>query len=146
MFLTLHLFFYFYFSKSSFTNSSPPLHISEVSILSIFLSSAMGLVVSILLFFVSGDVIYALGRSKYNEYLLNKTVEEGTRPKINISDDTLVSRPLVVERLKQILQPDRDQSYYYLICGEHGTGKTTLARIASSELGVALYMLISLRI
>ncbi|GES74430.1 P-loop containing nucleoside triphosphate hydrolase protein [Rhizophagus clarus] len=95
----------------------------------------MGLVVSILLFFVSGDVIYAFGRSKYNEYLLNKTVEEGTRPKIDISDDKLVSRPLVVERLKKILQPDRDQSYYYLICGEHGTGKTTLARIASSEVG-----------
>ncbi|GES86142.1 P-loop containing nucleoside triphosphate hydrolase protein [Rhizophagus clarus] len=119
----------------SFTNSSPPLRISEVSILSIVLSSVMGLVVSILLFFVSGDVIYAFGRSKYNEYLLNKTVEEGTRPKIDISDDKLVSRPLVVERLKKILQPDRDQSYYYLICGEHGTGKTTLTRIASSEVG-----------
>jgi SpoVK/Ycf46/Vps4 family AAA+-type ATPase len=62
-------------------------------------------------------------------------VEEGTRPKIDISDDKLVSRPLVVERLKKILQPDKDQSYYYLICGEHGTGKTTLARLASSEVG-----------
>lgn len=50
MFLTLHLFFYFYSSKS-FTNSSPPLHISETSFLSIFLSYAVGILASILLFF-----------------------------------------------------------------------------------------------
>jgi len=90
---------------------------------------------SILLFFISGDVIYAWGRSKFNEYLLNKIVEEGTRPKINISDDEFVSRPLIVDRLKKILQPHRNQSYYYLIFGEHGTGKTTLARIASNKVG-----------
>ncbi|CAG8611692.1 499_t:CDS:2, partial [Acaulospora colombiana] len=35
--------------------------------------------------------------------------------------------------LKKILQPDEDQSYYHVVCGEHGTGKTTLTRIASRE-------------
>ncbi|CAB5359861.1 unnamed protein product [Rhizophagus irregularis] len=134
MFLTLHLFFYFYSSKS-FTNSSPPLHISETSFLSIFLSSAVGILASILLFFVSGDVLYACCRSLYNENLLNKTVEKGTQPKIDISNDEFVSRPQVVERIKEILQPHKNHSYYHLICGEHGTGKTTLARIASSEVG-----------
>ncbi|RIA84237.1 P-loop containing nucleoside triphosphate hydrolase protein [Glomus cerebriforme] len=41
----------------------------------------------------------------------------------------------IVERLKKILQPHKNHSYYHLICGEHGTGKTTLARVASSEVG-----------
>ncbi|CAB5116312.1 unnamed protein product [Rhizophagus irregularis] len=82
--------------------------------------------------FVSGDVLYACCRSLYNENLLNKTVEKGTQPKIDISNDEFVSRPQVVERIKEILQPHKNHSYYHLICGEHGTGKTTLARIASS--------------
>ncbi|RIA89997.1 hypothetical protein C1645_738186 [Glomus cerebriforme] len=125
-------FFYFYFSKS-FTNFSPPLHISSEA--SIFIPAVVGLLVSILIFFISGDVIYAWGRSKYNEYLLNKTVEEGIQPKIDISNDEFVSRPLAVDRLKKILQPHRNHSYYHVICGEHGTGKTTLARIASNEVG-----------
>uniref|UniRef100_U9UFP3 ATPase AAA-type core domain-containing protein n=2 Tax=Rhizophagus irregularis TaxID=588596 RepID=U9UFP3_RHIID len=134
MFLMLHLFFYFYFWKS-FTISSPPLRISKTSIWSIILSNGVAFVVSILLFFVSGDVIFAWIRSLYNENLLNKTVEKGTQPKIDISDDEFVSRPQVIERFKKILQPHKNHSYYHLICGEHGTGKTTLARIASSEVG-----------
>ncbi|RGB36705.1 hypothetical protein C1646_782981 [Rhizophagus diaphanus] len=32
-----------------------------------------------------------------------------------------------------ILQPHEDQPYYHLISGEHGTGKTTLIKIASKE-------------
>ncbi|GBB89358.1 hypothetical protein RclHR1_01600030 [Rhizophagus clarus] len=56
-------------------------------------------------------------------------MEERTRPKIDIADDEFVSRPLIVDLLKKILQ------YYYLICGDHGTEKTTLTRIASNEVG-----------
>ncbi|CAB5378230.1 unnamed protein product [Rhizophagus irregularis] len=62
-----------------------------------------------------------------------QTCEKGIRPKIDISDDKLVSRPLVIERFKKILQPDKDHSYYHLVCGEYGIGKTTLVRIASNE-------------
>jgi hypothetical protein len=40
-------------------------------------------------------------------------VEKGTRPKIDISDDELVPRPLVIW----------NQSFYHVVCGEHGTGK-----------------------
>src|SRR5207244_303343 len=40
-----------------------------------------------------------------------------------------------VDRLKKIFQPYRNQSFYHVVCGEHGTGKTTLTRIASSEVG-----------
>jgi len=62
-------------------------------------------------------------------------VEKGTRPGAGISSDKFVPRPEIVERLKRIFQPYEDQSFYYMVCGEHGTGKTTLTRIASSEVG-----------
>ncbi|UZO21325.1 uncharacterized protein OCT59_013722 [Rhizophagus irregularis] len=57
-----------------------------------------------------------------------------TWPDVNLSKEMLVSRPEIIERLKKILQPHKDQPYYHVISGEHGTGKTTL--IASKEVGL----------
>uniref|UniRef100_U9TCH0 Uncharacterized protein n=1 Tax=Rhizophagus irregularis (strain DAOM 181602 / DAOM 197198 / MUCL 43194) TaxID=747089 RepID=U9TCH0_RHIID len=37
--------------------------------------------------------------------------------------------------LKGILQPNEDQSFYHVVSGEHGTGKTILIKIASNEVG-----------
>ncbi|GBC52349.2 P-loop containing nucleoside triphosphate hydrolase protein [Rhizophagus irregularis DAOM 181602=DAOM 197198] len=84
--------------------------------------------------FIPGDILYAWGQNEYNVYLLNKTVKKGTRPKINVSDDEFVLRSLAVDRLKKILQPNRNHSCYHVVCGEHETGKTTLIRSASREL------------
>ena len=84
---------------------------------------------------ISVDLLYAGYRNRCNKRLLNKTVEKGTRPKIDVSDDEFVPRPLVVSRLKKILQPNRNQSSYHVVCGENGTGKTTLTRIALREVG-----------
>ncbi|CAH1768579.1 14851_t:CDS:2, partial [Entrophospora sp. SA101] len=85
--------------------------------------------------FISVDLLYAWYRNRCNERLLNETVEKGTRPKVGISNDKFVPRPVVVERLKKIFQPYEDQSFYQVICGEHGTGKTTLTRISAKEVG-----------
>ena len=84
---------------------------------------------------ISVDLLYAWYRNRCNERLLNETVEKGTRPGAGISSDKFVPRPEIVERLKRIFQPYEDQSFYYMVCGEHGTGKTTLTRIASREVG-----------
>ena len=81
------------------------------------------------------DLLYARYQNRHNKHLLNKTVEKGIQPKIDVSDDEFVSRLLVVNRFKKILQPNRNQSYYHVVCGEHGTGKTTLIRSASREVG-----------
>ncbi|RGB22461.1 P-loop containing nucleoside triphosphate hydrolase protein [Rhizophagus diaphanus] len=81
------------------------------------------------------DLFYAGYQNVRNERLLNKTVEKGTQPEINISDDEFVPRPLIVDRLKKIFQPDINQPSYYVVCGEHGIGKTILTRIASREVG-----------
>ncbi|PKY22868.1 hypothetical protein RhiirB3_436922 [Rhizophagus irregularis] len=37
--------------------------------------------------------------------------------------------------LKGILQPNEDQSSYYVVSGEHGTGKTISIKITSNEVG-----------
>jgi hypothetical protein len=84
---------------------------------------------------ISVDLLYAGYQNKCNERLLNETVEKGTRPKFNISNDEFVPRPLVVDHLKKIFQPNINQSSYYVVCGEYGTGKTILTRIASREVG-----------
>jgi hypothetical protein len=48
-------------------------------------------------------------------------------------DKELFPRPIVVNLLKKIFKPDQTKSFYYTVCGEHGTGKTTLVRIAARE-------------
>jgi len=130
MLLTFHFYFYFYFLK--FTNFSPLPHTSSESI---FAPIVVYILISILGLFIPGDLIYACYKNKKNVSLLNKTVEEGTRPGVEISEDELVPRPEVMEHFKKILQPRRNQSLYHVICGEHGTGKTTLTRKASREVG-----------
>jgi Cdc6-like AAA superfamily ATPase len=54
---------------------------------------------------------------------------------VKIPEDKFVPRPDILKRLKYILQPYEDQSFYHVVCGEHGTGKTTLIRSASREVG-----------
>ncbi|CAG8516223.1 9456_t:CDS:2 [Ambispora leptoticha] len=95
----------------------------------------MNIIVTGLAGLISVDLMYAWYQNRCNERLLNETVEKGTRPGTGISSNKFIPRPKIVERLKRIFQPYEDQSYYYMVCGEHGTGKTTLTRIASSEVG-----------
>ncbi|RIA81977.1 hypothetical protein C1645_836098 [Glomus cerebriforme] len=89
--------------------------------------------VGVIAFFLSGNSMYCWYRNRYNERLLNETIEKGTRPNLEISRNELVPRPLIIERLKKILRPSKDQASYYVVCGEHGTGKITLTKIASRE-------------
>ncbi|CAI2187361.1 15472_t:CDS:2, partial [Funneliformis geosporum] len=84
---------------------------------------------------LSTRVYLACYRNRYNDNRLIKTVEEGIRTKINFSDDELFPRPIILNHLKAIFQPDKNQSRYYTVCGEHRTGKTTLIRLALREVG-----------
>ncbi|CAI2177568.1 3892_t:CDS:10, partial [Funneliformis geosporum] len=82
-------------------------------------------------------------KKQYNEAAIGLGVisillaifEEGTRPVINVSDDEFFPRPIIVNHLKAIFQPAKHHSRYYTVYGEHGTGKTTLIRLASREVG-----------
>ncbi|RHZ44891.1 hypothetical protein Glove_707g40 [Diversispora epigaea] len=91
------------------------------------------LIIASIALFIPADLLYAWHQNRYNERLLNETIEKGTRPKINVMTNKFVPRPVILERLKKILQPDKDTSNYYMVCGEDGTGKTTLTKIVSKE-------------
>ncbi|KAF0496184.1 ATPase family member [Gigaspora margarita] len=84
---------------------------------------------------LSLDLSFAWYWSRNNECLILKTLEKGTKPEVDVANEELVKRPLVVEHLKRIFNPNKNVSKYYMICGEHGAGKTTLTKIASKEVG-----------
>ncbi|CAG8767382.1 11895_t:CDS:2, partial [Ambispora leptoticha] len=85
--------------------------------------------------FLAGDLLYAWWVNQSNERRINKTMEKGTRPQLAVLEDEYVPRPEVIERLKEIFQPNKNHSYYHAVCGEHGTGKTTLTRVVANEVG-----------
>ncbi|CAG8599566.1 9590_t:CDS:2 [Diversispora eburnea] len=60
-------------------------------------------------------------------------MEKGTQPKLTVSDDEYIPRPGIINLLKRIFQPSKNHSYYHVVCGEHGTGKTSLFRIVANE-------------
>ncbi|CAG8725868.1 9075_t:CDS:2, partial [Ambispora leptoticha] len=83
----------------------------------------------------AGDLIYLGWVTQSNERRVNKTLEKGTQPETEVSNDEFIPRPEVVEHLKNLFQPDKNHSYYHVICGEYGTGKTTLTAKEAREIG-----------
>ncbi|CAG8782046.1 3478_t:CDS:1, partial [Acaulospora morrowiae] len=85
--------------------------------------------------FLAGDLLYAWWVNQSNERRVNKTMEKGTRPHLAVLEAEYVPRPEVIERLKEIFQPNKYHSHYHAVCGEHGTGKTTLTMMVANEVG-----------
>jgi len=85
--------------------------------------------------FVMSDLIYLWWVNQFNERRVNKTMEKGTQPQEKVPEDKLIPQPEIEERLKEIFQPDEDHSFYHVVCGEHGTGKTTLTVKVAREIG-----------
>ncbi|CAG8606125.1 13791_t:CDS:2, partial [Funneliformis mosseae] len=81
------------------------------------------------------DFGLACSRSLYNENRLIKTIERGTKLITDISEDEFIPRSIILKQLKEILQPTNYHSSYHMICGEFGTGKTILIKMASKEVG-----------
>ena len=84
---------------------------------------------------ILADFFFALVVNKVSEYRVSLALGNGTRPKVKVLEDELVLRPQITATLKKIFQPNEHQSYYHVVCGEHGTGKTTLTRMAAKDVG-----------
>ncbi|RHZ85192.1 hypothetical protein Glove_70g60 [Diversispora epigaea] len=83
----------------------------------------------------AGDLLYIWWVSHSNERLINETMEKGTRPKLTVLNNEHVPRPEIIKLLERIFQPSKNHSYYHVVCGEHGTGKTTLTREVANKVG-----------
>ncbi|RIA93638.1 hypothetical protein C1645_819161 [Glomus cerebriforme] len=83
--------------------------------------------------FQMGDEIFVWWVYRSNEKHINETMEKGTRLQLIVSDDEYISRPEDIERFKIMFKPNKNHANYHVVCGEHGTGKTTLLRIAANE-------------
>lgn len=68
---------------------------------------------------------------------LKRTLEYGSRPAISVKDTQFVDRPSLVKDLTRMLSPkvDEEGSSYYVISGEHGTGKTTTVKRVAQKIG-----------
>jgi hypothetical protein len=68
---------------------------------------------------------------------VKKTLESGSCPAIEVEDSEFVDRPSLVKDLTRMLSPKfaKERSPYYVISGEHGTGKTTMIKKASQLVG-----------
>uniref|UniRef100_U9TBV2 ATPase domain-containing protein n=1 Tax=Rhizophagus irregularis (strain DAOM 181602 / DAOM 197198 / MUCL 43194) TaxID=747089 RepID=U9TBV2_RHIID len=63
------------------------------------------------------------------------TFENGNQPKVEISHSKYLSRSEMIDQLKNIFNPHEDQSFYHIIYGINGIGKSTLVKTASKEVG-----------
>lgn len=94
---------------------------------------ALGFLLSSSLVFLVGDAIFIWWTCHSNERNVNKAIEFGTRPKL--LEGEFILRPELENRLKKIFQLSKNFSSYHVICEEHGTGKTTLARKVVNDIG-----------
>ncbi|CAG8791600.1 23865_t:CDS:1, partial [Gigaspora rosea] len=81
------------------------------------------------------DFLVAFVVDRVSEYRVISALENGTKPVPKVKNEQFISRPQISETLKKVFQPDEDHSYYHVICGEHGTGKTTLVRMEAKNVG-----------
>jgi hypothetical protein len=79
------------------------------------------------------DLLFAkyIESKRWNK--IRKAFEKGSFPPLE-EPSTLLPRDDVQETLRRLLQPSRKNNFYYLITGEHGTGKTTMVLLACSEI------------
>ena len=50
-------------------------------------------------------------------------------PNLKAQIDILIPRQDLIETVKNLITPNADARFYPLICGEHGTGKTSLIKL-----------------
>ncbi|CAG8632049.1 2618_t:CDS:2, partial [Diversispora eburnea] len=84
---------------------------------------------------ILADLLVAFVMDKVSEFRVSSALENGTRPVVKVKDGQFVSRSQISKTLEEVYQPDEDHSYYHVVCGEHGTGKTTLTKMEAKNVG-----------
>ncbi|CUS12101.1 unnamed protein product [Tuber aestivum] len=85
------------------------------------------------------NVLYAYRINRTREIGLTSALDRGSVPDI-LSVEQLVDRKGITPAIRAILQPSCDYSFYDMIVGNHGTGKTTLVRQVGHQLPGVIYV------
>jgi ATPase family associated with various cellular activities (AAA) len=71
-----------------------------------------------------------------DEKKLKNTLKFGNRPSVDIEKSVFIDRPTLSKELKAMLSPKpHGKCLYYVISGEHGTGKTSMIKKVCNEIG-----------
>jgi len=84
------------------------------------------------------DVGYTYYSHHRRERLLARALDKGAVADVNL--DCFVERPGISRTISSVLQPVVGYNCYNMIIGYHGTGKTTLVRHVSNQLGGIIYV------
>src|SRR6266542_2338969 len=71
--------------------------------------------------------------NKISEYRVNSALKNDTQLKLKVLKNEFISRLQILKILKKIFLPNKHQLYYYVICEEHDTEKTTLTRMKAKN-------------
>ncbi|CAF1266341.1 unnamed protein product [Adineta steineri] len=91
---------------------------------------------SIVIFAIVG-IGYVIYEQVKNDFEIKYTFRFGSCPNFKFPEDQLLERKELLDTLTSIVTPVPDKlvSSYYIVVGDHGTGKTTLIRQAARKAG-----------
>ncbi|CAG8817244.1 206_t:CDS:2 [Gigaspora margarita] len=84
---------------------------------------------------ISMDLIIAECRRRYNEHAFFNTFLTGSKNTLKNPPSNFISREEIVNKIKPMLTPQPDSSFYQVISGSHGVGKSTIVSQAAREVG-----------
>ncbi|KAJ3066679.1 hypothetical protein HDU98_010050, partial [Podochytrium sp. JEL0797] len=84
---------------------------------------------------VSLSAAYVVAAHEMDEKRLRDTLVKGSCPPITLDDAEFVHRPSVEYDFERMVTPREKPASYFVVVGEHGTGKSTLMKAACSKVG-----------
>ncbi|CAF2412020.1 unnamed protein product [Rotaria sp. Silwood2] len=87
--------------------------------------------------FILAGVSYVIVEQIKNDYEIKQTFRNGSCPNFKFREEQLFERKEILDELSSIIKPVANKlvSSYYIVVGDHGTGKTTLIRQAARQAG-----------
>jgi predicted NACHT family NTPase len=83
-------------------------------------------------------MIYVIFSHELDEKRLRDTLIRGTCPELSIKPSSFVHCPSVERDFVGMVTPQEDPLSYFVVVGEHGTGKSTIMKAACSNVGAGV--------
>ena len=84
---------------------------------------------------VSLPIAYVILSHELDEKRLRDTLVRGSCPSIDMEDSAFIHRPSLEADFERMVTPSNKPTKYFVVAGEHGTGKSTMMKAACSKVG-----------